>query len=354
MTNTTAKNNPKNGIYLFYGEDGFSVTRKVERWKSEFVKKYSASALTVIDGEGLEEKEIVSRLETAVSPSLFAAVRLVIAKDCLPRKASAENLAAKVLEIAGRPSTDCFLVFWETGKPDRRLSFTKQFLAMPINVNEFHLPHGRELNAWLIAQAQALGSRLTAEGAEVLAQFLGRDFFEEKRAGGKVIERKEFFDLYQAYSELLKLSGYSREIGKAEVEMLVRPKVPENVFALSDHVLSGDRKAALKVVEQLFGGGEADEKGTAIKLAGLLSEQLRSLAVVSLLKAAGLSQEETAERLGWSSGRVFITSKNSAKIDPQKLKLLLRKLLKMELLLKSTDVNPRFLLERFVIEACAK
>lgn len=346
--------NPKSGIYLFYGEDGFSLSRKIERWKSEFVKKYSPSALTQISGEDLEDKTIVERLEAAASPSLFSQTRLVIAKNCLPKKAAQEKLAEKVMHIAENLPPDCFLIFWETGKLDKRLSFTKRFLALPINVTEFQLPHGRELNAWLSAQAKILGFSLTQDGAEVLAQFLGRDFFEEKRAGGKVIERKEFFDLWQAQTELSKLASFGGEIGKKEVETLVVPKIPENVFALSERILALDREGAIRVLEELFKSGETDEKGNAIKLVGLLSEQLRSLAAVSMLLAASMSQEEIGERLGWSSGRVFITAKNSSRMPLAKLKLLLKKLLVIEHALKSSDVNPRLLLARFVFDATLK
>lgn len=355
ITDKSPKNGapPKMGVYLFYGEDDFSTARKVDRWKAEFVKKYSASALTVVNSDGLDERDIIGKLEAAVSPSLFAATRLVIAKDCLPKKAAAEKLAERIIKISKNVPKDCFLVFWETGKLDKRLSFTKEFLKLPINVTEFSLPHGRELDSWLIAQAQALGSRLKPDGADLLAQFLGRDFFEERRAGGKVIDRKEFFDLWQAYSELLKLSGYAREIGKREVELLVPPKVPENVFALSDRILERDRRGALRVLEELFGSGEADEKSVAIKLVGLLSEQLRSLATVALYKSAGLSQDEMAERLGWSPGRVFVTLKNASRIDLLKLKLMLRKLLQVELTLKSSDASPKLLLDRWIVEAAA-
>src|SRR5205807_2394609 len=140
--------------------------------------------------------------------------------------------------------TDYFLVFWQDTL-DRRLGFIKN-LAKQVNVVEFHLPHGAELDTWIRKQASVLGLNLNDKAVEKLAVLMGRDLFEEKKAGGRVIERKELFDLWQVHSELLKLASHKSLITDKEVGELVVPQVSENVFALSDAVVAQNKKGALE------------------------------------------------------------------------------------------------------------
>ena len=41
--------NPSANLFLFYGEDDFSLKRKLDHWKVEFAKKYSPQAVIFLD-----------------------------------------------------------------------------------------------------------------------------------------------------------------------------------------------------------------------------------------------------------------------------------------------------------------
>jgi DNA polymerase III delta subunit len=352
----------KPNIYLFYGEDDFSLRRKVDSWKQEFAKKFGAAGVIFFDAQNFSSPELVNKLTEELSPSLFAAKKLIIVRDCLPRKADQTNLADFLLGLSVAMPPDCFLVFWETSKPDKRLGFTKKFLSL-VNVTEFELPHGIQLNLWLSAMAKNLEIKISPEAVELLAQFLGRDLFEEKKFGGKVVERKEAFDLWQAYSELTKLaaSGPARlasesvagggEVTKAQVAALVKPKISDSVFALTDQIVARNRQGAFQALENFLAGSNIDEKQSFIKIVGLLSEQLRSLLAVLVLSQAKLSNDQIAEKLGWTAGRVFITLKNSKNFPVVKLKQLLNKLLLIDVKLKSSEADPKLMMDLFLSEA---
>ena len=74
----TDKNEPKSNVYLFYGEDDFSLRRKIDFWKTEFAKKYGSSSISLVDGENLSESELISQLQTNLAPSLFSSKKLII------------------------------------------------------------------------------------------------------------------------------------------------------------------------------------------------------------------------------------------------------------------------------------
>src|ERR1051325_5620973 len=88
-----AKTSHSSNIFLFHGEDDFSLRRKIDRWREEFAKKFSAQAVVIIDASAMGESEIIQQLQMHLSPSLFASKKLVIVRDGLPRKAEQTLLA---------------------------------------------------------------------------------------------------------------------------------------------------------------------------------------------------------------------------------------------------------------------
>jgi DNA polymerase III delta subunit len=343
MSESSSKN-----IFIFTGEDDFSLREKVKFWKIEFAKKYSQTSIVTINGANLSEVELCKELESVLTPSLFSTKKLVIAQNALPTKASQIQLIEGLERLMKIIPPDYFLVFIQQTL-DKRLGFIKNLVKL-VNVVEFHLPHGRELDSWILMMAKKLGVEMDVNAANKLASTVGRDFFEEKKIAGKVIERKELFNLWQVYSELSKLASNTNKITTKEIEELVTPNLPENVFALSDELIRQNKKGALEVLERLMDDDNQDEKAVAIKLLGLISEQVRSQLVVSLLKQQQMNQDEIAKTLGWSSGRVFIMLKHSNGVDYEKIKSLLANLLKVDALVKSQDINPKLLIDMLIVK----
>ncbi len=346
----TEKTSPSSNIYLFYGEDSFSLKRKIDRWKEEFAKKYGSSSISFFDAQSLDETELVKQLQNVLAPSLFASKKLIIIRDGLPKKADQEKLSEFLLDLPSHVSKDDFVVFWQSSRPDGRLKFTKQFKALT-QVTEFELPHGQVLNQWIKAMAKNLGTAISDAAAERLAVFLGRDLFEEKKVAGRVVERKEAFDLWEVYSELQKLSSNTSVIEPNVVESLVKPKIPDSVFALTDALIAKNQKATFQALENFLSTSTSEEKSLLIQVIGLLSEQLRSLLVVSLFQTQGLSNDDIAEKLSWTSGRVFITAKHTRNISVPKIKGLLGQLLLIDSHLKSQDSNFKLEIDLFLAQA---
>ncbi|MBI2607894.1 MAG: hypothetical protein HYW51_03650 [Candidatus Doudnabacteria bacterium] len=340
-------------VFLFFGEDDFSLQKKITHWKAEFAKKYSGNSITLIDVQELSEQELSKKLEEVFTPSLFSSKKLIVAKDILPSKAAQEQFGLKLIAFIERLPQEYFLIFWQTKKPDKRLKIVKKILSVPINLLEFNLPAGSKLNAEIKKQAQDLNVKIDDEAVEKLAVFLGRDLFEEKRVGGRVVERKEAFNLWEVYSELFKLASFTGHIKTSDVEKLVKPKVSENVFVLSGEIAKKNKQAALRTLENLMEAQVGDEKSAIIKILGLLAEQTRSLILVGSLAQEKLTQTEIAQKLGWSSGRVSITLKHAQKSDLSQLKNLFTQLLNIDEKLKTQDVNPKLLVDLFITAAAS-
>jgi DNA polymerase-3 subunit delta len=147
---------------------------------------------------------------------------------------------------------------------------------------------------------------------------------------------------------LEKLAAHGATATAGDVEKLVIPKISENVFDLSDTIFGKNKKRAMELLENLFADQSSDEKATAIKIVSLLSEQVRALLLVMILKTQKLDNDAIAETLGWSSGRVFMVSKQMNTVKSDQLRKMIQELLKIDLKLKSSDVNPKLLVDSFV------
>lgn len=239
-------------------------------------------------------------------------------------------------------------------KLDKRNAENKKLLVnKAVQIKEFVLPHGREVDAWLMARAQALGAKLSSRVADGLAIALGRDNAKETKAGGKVVAVQEVYNLWQAENELQKLISHSAgaEITEGDVHSLVHLNEEVDAFDLTNAIADGNKQKALYLMDRFLheqSGGE--EKGAVIMLNALLAEQFRSVAIVQDLLVQKKSEAEILEILGWKSGRLFIMSKVAGRFSKQSILGLLTKLKALDEELKTGSVPPRVLLDLIITQ----
>ena len=239
-------------------------------------------------------------------------------------------------------------------KLDKRSSENKKLLAnKAVQIKEFVLPHGREVDAWLIARAQSLGVKLSPRVAESLAIAIGRDNAKETKAGGKVVAVQEVYSLWQAENELQKLISHSAgaEITEGDVHSLVHLNEEVDAFDLTNAIADDNKQKALYLMDRFLrqqSGGE--EKGAVIMLNALLAEQFRGVAIVQDLLAQKKSEAEILEILGWKSGRLFIMSKVASRFSKLSILELLAKLKALDEELKTGSVPPRVLLDLIITQ----
>lgn len=119
----------KQNIFLFHGDDSYTITKKIALWKEAFEKKYGPQTISVIDAEshGLTEDELLGMCKRSiVGQSLFASESFVIVKNLFSSKAYREKLGNFFLEAIPSLSASTFLLFVEQ-RIDKRLVLTKKF-----------------------------------------------------------------------------------------------------------------------------------------------------------------------------------------------------------------------------------
>jgi DNA polymerase III delta subunit len=316
-------------LTLLLGPDDFS--------KKQFITHQAKlrEADLVMFGEGEQAPHVSVFLETDLfsRPKVFALL-------VLPAMSEAE--LEKILSSANS-------VVVSLKSLDKRKKENKELLANPkIQVKEFGLPHGKELDAWIIERVKSANGNISAAAANALAVALGRDEAKETKVGGKVIAVEEVYDLWQADSEIQKLISFAkdREITEPDVKALISENKSVDVFDLTNAIADNEKEKAMELLHKFLAEQTgSDEKGSVIQLNALLSEQFRNVAAVQDFVNRKISESEILEQTGWKSGRLFVMKKIAGNYPSKKILELLNKLEALDEELKTTQTPPKVLLD---------
>ena len=317
---------------ILLGSDNFTKKEYV----STLAKQHKA------DVEFFVSEEQKPNLADFFGQDLFSKTKIICLENLLAGYEYQSGVAAKLA------ASKNYILFLET-KLDKRITGNKQWLADKAGeVKEFILPHGKELDNWLIGRAKQLGGVISLKAADLLAKKLGRDEAKETKAGGKVVAVEEIYNLWQADSEIQKLLAYvrEREITEADVNNLVSENIEVDVFALTNAIADGQKQKTMELLSQLFKDQNiADAKSSAIKLNALLSEQFRNIAMVQDFSLRKISEDEILEKTGWKSGRLFVMKKIASRFSAKIIMETLNKLAALDDELKTGSTPPRVLLD---------
>ncbi len=316
-------------LSIFLGSDNFSKKQYVET----LAKKENAKVVFLIQPESLPMGELRGQ-------DLFAGKKVFVLQEAV--KLIDENNLDQLIKSGNQ------IILIEE-KVDKRSSFNKSLLTnKAITVKDFVLPHGQELNKWIINRVTELGGKIGNSGAETLAVNLGRDQAKETKFGGKVVDVVEVYSLLDANNEIAKLLAYAngQEVTTEMVNVLVPAQKETDVFDLTNAIGENNRARAYQLLEVFLQTENAvDEKGKIIQLNALLCEQFRNVAMVQDFSSRGTPEQEILGKTGWKSGRLFIMKKLASKFPQKKVLDLLNKLSLLDEELKTSSTPPRVLLD---------
>lgn len=320
-------------LTLLLGPDDFS--------KNEYVARLAKNPndLAVFDGvEGFVGVDGASQTD------LFGGEKIYVLKNLLKEINQPRNIEKFV------NSKNQIIIVEE--KLDKRLADNKQLLANKnITIREFSLPHGQDLDRWIIDRVKSLDGKIQPKAADALAVALGRDDAKETKVGGKIIAVEEIYNLWQADSEIRKLIAYAagKEITVDDVKSLAVENREVDVFDLTNSIADGQKLRAMELMHNFLKSQTgSDEKGAVIQLNALLSEQFRNVAMVQDFINAKKSENSILELTGWKSGRLFVIKKIASRFPLKKVLDFLTKLQALDEELKTSQTPPRVLLDLIV------
>ena len=200
-------------------------------------------------------------------------------------------------------------------------------------VEEQTAPRGEQLNRWIKRAAEAKGAAASPAAIASLADLVGGD-------------------LWTLDQELDKLSLYAagREIGEADVRLMVSQVREASIFEAVDAMIDGRPDAALRLLAQL-----RDDGREPMYIIAMVERQLRLLALARDSMDRRLPPEDLKRALGTSSDFVVRkTTTQARRHSRQDIAWRYDRLLQADLAIKQGRLEPDLALELLVGESAPR
>jgi DNA polymerase-3 subunit delta len=328
-------------IFFLYGEDTYRSRQKLKAIKEKFkTSDKSGVNLVVLDGEKTPIKNICQEILTI--PFLYEK-KLIIIENLQKKRGGGQDEIIKLIEKDKIPKSS-IIVFWEGGDiPENTKIFN--LLDRPKYAENFPLLTETKLTKWVEAETKNKKIKIEAPALKLLTSYVGSD-------------------LWQMANEIEKLTAYVKTkkekqdiITASDVDLLVKSKLDDNIFNLTDALGNKNKKLSLKLIgEQIKGGLSASH------IFVMLIRQFRILLQIKELlqneypfisPGDPAIQQKIARELGLHPYVVKKALSQSKNFKLEELKKIHEKLLSMDIKFKTTNLDPQLLLDLFVTQICS-
>jgi DNA polymerase III subunit delta len=302
-------------IYFLYGSDTYRSRGKLK----ELVQKNSDGFnVQKIDGSKISTDELNKNIATndLFSQKKFLIVEGVASKDSKAKEDVVDFL--RNLEF----DNSSFLIFYDAQVDKRSVTF-KVLNKKADEAYAFDELKPAEMDIWLQNQIKHIGLNINNENFKKLAISLGSD-------------------TWLAIGELGKLKAYkgNEEVLYEDIDLLVRGKLDDDIFKLTDMIVNNNKKEAVKLLKDQLELGSNE-----IYLLTMIVRQFRIL-----IQLKSVNSFDAAKILKLHPFVVQKSLPMVRKYSMEQLKDIYRKLLEIDLKLKSSKVSGETLLETFILE----
>ncbi|MDO8582083.1 MAG: DNA polymerase III subunit delta [bacterium] len=330
-------------IFFLYGQDTYRSRQKLQELKEKFVRERDPSGmnLVVLDGATMKPEDFRNAVSVM---SMFAEKRMVVVERLLEGgKKPVQEAVAEYIESDNFPQ-DHIVVFWEgetksqksikskvhkVKKPTKKSSSAKatadatripllDVLKKQKYAQEFSPLAFAEVERWIAEEVKKRDGSIDAGAARLLASAVGNDFWRMANEIGKLVAGNALVT-----EEIVR----ENVVGKTE----------SAIFAFTDALGARRRDAALRLL--------INERAAGMEPLRLLSMMIRQFRIL-----IRLSQNDTEGMNPYVVGKTQSQVRN---FSFDELKNIYRRLLEIDVALKTSSVDPDALLTLFVYEVAS-
>lgn len=296
-----------------FGDDGFSLSEELKRWKKGFLLKHGDMNLDELEGSSTSAASI---MQTAQTQPFLGEKRLVVVKNFM-RDQKAEEQKELEARLEKLPE-ETILVIAEWKAPDKRGKLYKT-LNKIATLKAFNVPEGPGLQNWASKRARELGVQLAPMLAAKLVAQIGAD-------------------TWTLNNEIEKLALYSQghPITEEMIKAISISQLEDSIFTLTDQLAGGRTAAALATLRRLQ---EQGQEGPF--LFAMILRQFRIMAEMKALSEKGTPAPILAKTMGLHPFVVKKTLPHCRHFSRKKLDSTLAQLLVIDRKMKTGGLHLR-------------
>lgn len=323
-------------IYFIYGEDSYRSKRKLGEIIDGYKKVHKSGLnLIYVDAKQTSFNDFYSNFKIT---SMFAEKKLIILENVFGvAKASTSKEEKEVKDsefqkellenIKGLEEIKDIIVIYEDKMPDKRTKLFKSLIKQAKCQESAYLQPAA-LKSWVVAEFTKNKVRINYDAIDLLISFVKND-------------------LWQMENEINKLSNYRSAdcVTKADVELLVKPNIENEIFKTIDALASKDKKQALFLLHKHIEDGDAP-----LYLLSMVSYQFKNLLIIKELQDAQNSYPMVVKKSGIHP---FVAQKSyylCNQFSSEKLKKIYQKIFQIDLDIKVGKIEPELALDLLISE----
>jgi DNA polymerase-3 subunit delta len=322
-------------FYVFHGGDELACAEAVAELRRRLGTSETAELNTaVLDGATVDVGELKHACETV---PFLADKRLVIVKGLLTRlsrrssedasSARSEYLAALAEYLPQVPDTTRLVFVENQALPARNPVLKLAEKHERGYVLRSDPPEPRRLGGWVKKRVAKYGGSIEGRAADRLAALVGAEL--------RVLDRE--------VDKLVTYAGPGREITAADVEAVVPYAQDALIFDLVDALGERESSTAARVLHGLLDGGEHP-----LRILGMIVRQFRLLIQVKELKSSGAGPQEVARELKLHPYPAGKLCRQATRFTPEQLARVHRRLLSMDVQIKTGRIDDEAALDVLV------
>lgn len=324
-------------VFFLYGNDEFSIARRLRQFEADFPDATSAGMNTArLDARGMADED----LNNAVNAMPFLAPQRLVSLANPSARYSTPPARKKFEEFLLNAPDTARIILHEgvetrtykdksrEAKDDEKHWLVKWGKKAGIQLERHALPAEWQMTGWIVGEAKNQGGEIAPPAAAKLAEMAG---VETRQAA-------------QEIAKLLAYVNWARPVNVQDVEAVSIVSAQESVFDFVDALSAGNAAAAQRLLHRLL------ENEDAFSLWGMVVRQFRLLLQAREILDARGGKEQVAAALGVHPFVAEKTAGQAQRFSLPALEAIHHKLLEIDEGVKTSQVTLDLALDTLVIE----
>ncbi len=322
-------------LYLLEGEEKYQRAQALARLAAtaidQSVRDFNYSTISVAQGN-LDQALAMARQFPMISPRRMV---VVTGFEAISDDAQLELLK----DYLRAPVESTVLVFVSDGLDNRRN--IAAMLHKGCEVIRFDRLDDQQTIQWVRDYFARENCMIDASAAAYLVGMVG-------------------VDLLKLSNEIDKLITYAggesgrKFVTEAEIDLLVRNSREHSNFELTDAILDGDRKRALRLLDRIFANTSESQQSLSLMILGAIASNYRRLLAAKELIRQNAPNSEVARAVGMSPYAVTKFNERARRVETGRVVKAIERIAQTDVALKSSLATPRLQLELLICELCPR